>query len=75
MKTVVKVAVFAGSIRFHMAASQCSAYVMGGDALSSQLKFLWHLFVCPVGGLLAAKHLLAEASKESGRYVFRFLEI
>ncbi len=72
---MVKVPVFAGSTRFHMAVSRCNAYVMGGDALSSQMKFLWHLSVCPVDGLLAAKHFLAEVSKESGRYVFRFLEI
>ena len=75
MIAVVKVPVFAGSTRFHMAVSRCNAYVMGGDALSSQMKFLWHLSVCPVDGLLAAKHFLAEVSKESGRYVFRFLEI
>jgi len=68
---VVKVAFFSGAGRFQAAASRCAAYALSGDALASLLAFVSLRSVFPADGLLAAKRLLAEASLEDGRYVFR----
>ena len=68
---VVKVALFSGAGRFQAAASRCAAYALSGDALASLLAFVSLRSVFPADGLLEAKRLLAEASLEDGRYVFR----
>ena len=68
---VVKVALFSGAGRFQAAASRCTAYALSGDALASLLTLVSRRSVFPVDGLLEAKRLLAEASREDGRYVFR----
>jgi len=71
LRAVVKVALFSGAGRFQEAASRCSAYALSGDALASRLEFVSRRSVFPVDGFLEAKRLLAEASLEDGRYVFR----
>lgn len=70
IRAVVKVITFEMSNRFGSAASRCCAYAMKGDAMTDMQKVVSTLSACPVEGLLEAKHLLAEAAKESGRYCF-----
>jgi alkylation response protein AidB-like acyl-CoA dehydrogenase len=70
LQAVVTVAVFAGAARFHQAASRCIAFAVTGAAMSSLYMTLSQRSVYPVEGLLAAKQCLADAVKESGKYMF-----
>jgi alkylation response protein AidB-like acyl-CoA dehydrogenase len=74
LRAVVTVALFSGAGRFQAAASRCSAYAHSGGALVPLLALVSRRSVFPAEGLLEAKRLLAEASREDGRYVFRFHE-
>lgn len=67
---VVKVTTFALLNQFQSAAIRCCAYALKGNAMADVQKVVTTLCVCPVEGLLEAKHLLAEAAKASGRYCF-----
>ncbi|MBI5904775.1 MAG: acyl-CoA dehydrogenase family protein [Deltaproteobacteria bacterium] len=71
LAAVAKAAIFTGAGRFHAAASRCCAYALPGETLASRLALLSRRCAYPADGLLAAKRLLAEASTEAGRYVFR----
>jgi hypothetical protein len=71
LRAVVKVALFSGAGRFQAAASRCTAYALSGDALASLLTLVSRRCVFPADGLLEAKRLLALASREDARYVFR----
>jgi hypothetical protein len=71
LRAVVKVALFSGAGRFQAAASRCAAYALSGEALASFLPLVSRRSIFPADGLLAAKRLLAGASLEDGRYVFR----
>lgn len=70
IKAVVKVVAFELASQFQTAASRCCAYALKGDAMTDMQKTVSNLSSCPVEGLLEAKHLLAEAAKESGKYYF-----
>jgi hypothetical protein len=71
LMAVVKAALFSGAGRFQVAASRCTAYALSGDALASLLALVSRYSVFPADGLLEAKRLLARASLEDARYVFR----
>jgi alkylation response protein AidB-like acyl-CoA dehydrogenase len=71
LRAVAKVALFAGAGRFQAAASRCTAYARSGEPLASLLALVSRRCVFPADGLLEAKRLLALASREDGRYVFR----
>jgi alkylation response protein AidB-like acyl-CoA dehydrogenase len=71
LRAVVKVALFSGAGRFQAAAFRCTAYALSGDALASLLTLVSRRSVFPADGLLEAKRLLALASREDARYVFR----
>ncbi len=68
LKAMVKVLAFELSNRFQSAATRCCAYALSGSALAEMRKNVATLSACPVEGLLEAKHLLAEAAKDAGRY-------
>jgi len=70
LKAVVKVICFERASQFQLAASRCSAYLAQDESPAQQQKLIAGLAGCPVQGLLAAKRLLAEAAKESGKYFF-----
>jgi alkylation response protein AidB-like acyl-CoA dehydrogenase len=70
LKSVVRVAAFEGAARFHLAASRCSAYAVKGARLTTLQKAIPRLCAYPGEGLLEEKQLLAEAAKESGKYIF-----
>ena len=70
LKAVIKSIAFDLSGKFQLAASRCCAYALTGDARVAMQRFVSELSACHVDGLLEAKHLLAEAAKESGKYCF-----
>ncbi|MDD2734449.1 MAG: acyl-CoA dehydrogenase family protein [Desulfuromonadaceae bacterium] len=70
LKAVVKVAAFELSSQFRSAATRCSAYALKGSALADMQAKIAKLSACPAEGLLEAKHLLSQASQESGKYFF-----
>ncbi|MFZ4857165.1 MAG: acyl-CoA dehydrogenase family protein [Desulfuromonadaceae bacterium] len=70
LKAMVTVSSFELANQFQAAASRCCAYALkGADMINSHRKIA-ELSTCHVEGLLEAKHLLSEASKESGKYFF-----
>ena len=70
LNAVVRSAAFEGAGRFQQAASRCAAYAVKGAALHTLQKSISHLCAYPGEGLLEEKQLLAEAAKESGKYIF-----
>jgi hypothetical protein len=70
LKAVATVAVFELSSQFRTAASRCCAYALKGDALAEMQMQVSKLSVSPVEGLLEAKHVLSQASQDSGKYLF-----
>jgi alkylation response protein AidB-like acyl-CoA dehydrogenase len=70
LKAVVRSAAFERAGRFQLAASRCGAYAVKGDRLKVLQKAIPRLCAYPAEGLLVEKQLLAEAAKESGKYVF-----
>lgn len=70
LKAVVKVVTFELSNQFHSAASRCSAYSLKGEPMIAQQALISTCAVCSVEGLLEAKQLLSQASKEAGKYIF-----
>lgn len=70
LAAVAKVSVFELSSQFQTAASRCCAYALAGDVLVRMQVKCSQLSACPVEGLLEAKHLLSQASLESGKYFF-----
>jgi alkylation response protein AidB-like acyl-CoA dehydrogenase len=70
LKAMAKVSVFELSNQFQSAASRCCAYALTDVALRSMQRTVSELATCPVEGLLEAKHLLSQASQESGKYFF-----
>jgi alkylation response protein AidB-like acyl-CoA dehydrogenase len=67
---IVKISAFEYANQFQTAASRCCAYALTGAELIAAQKKVTELSVCNGEGLLEAKHLLAEAAKESGKYPF-----
>ncbi len=70
LKAVVKVIVFDLTGKCGLAASRCCAYVLKGTELSDMRRKISELSDCQIEGLLEAKQLLAEASKDAGKYYF-----
>ncbi len=70
LKAAVKVITFDLAGKCQLAASRCCAYTLAGDAQTAMRKIVSDLTDFQVEELLEAKHLLAGASKESGRYCF-----
>ncbi|GLI39366.1 acyl-CoA dehydrogenase family protein [Geobacter hydrogenophilus] len=68
LRAVVTVLVFELSNRFQSAATRCCAYALKGEELIELLKRVATLTACPAEGLLVAKHKLADAAKDVGRY-------
>ncbi len=69
LETLVKVVAFERAARFQLAASRGAAYALQGDQMASLQEAIARLSAYRVEGLLGAKQRLAEAAKESGRYV------
>lgn len=67
---VATVATFELSSQFQGAASRCSAYALKGSALTDMQRNVSALATSSLEGLLDAKHALAKASQESGKYFF-----
>jgi len=70
ISAVVKIIAFDLTDKCRLAASRCCAYVLEGDAQTAMQKIVSDLSASHVEGLLEAKHMLAEAAKESGKYYF-----
>ena len=70
LKAMVTVSLFELTNQFQTAASRCCAYALKGTEMIAMHKKISELSVCQVEGLLEAKHLLAEAAKDSGKYFF-----
>ena len=70
LKAVVKVTAFESASQFYLAASRCSAYSLKGEEMVAQQALVSKLSFCPVEGLLEAKQLLSQASREAGKYIF-----
>jgi alkylation response protein AidB-like acyl-CoA dehydrogenase len=70
LEAVVRSSAFTEGGRFQLAASRCCAYAVKGDRLTALQKAISGLCAYPGEGLLEEKQLLAEAAKESGKYVF-----
>jgi len=71
VQAVVQVNAFELGARFQQAAFRCAAYALGGDQLVSLRKNITQLSGYPGEGLLAAKQMLADTSRESGKYIFQ----
>lgn len=70
LQAVVKVTTFEDAGRFYLAATRCGAYALEGEALSALQQLSARTTAYSVAGLLPAKHLLAAAAREAGRYIF-----
>jgi alkylation response protein AidB-like acyl-CoA dehydrogenase len=70
LKAVITVLTFDLSGRFQGAANRCCAYALTGDQLLVMQKEIFILSSALVEGLLEAKHLLSQASQDSGKYIF-----
>ena len=70
LKAMVTVSLFELTNQFQTAASRCCAYALKGTEMIAMHKKISELSACQVEGLLEAKHLLAEAAKDSGKYFF-----
>ncbi|HLO25509.1 MAG TPA: acyl-CoA dehydrogenase family protein, partial [Geobacteraceae bacterium] len=68
LRGVVKVVAFERSAQFHLAASRCGGYAGLTEYRNMLRKNMQRLSYYPVEGLLAAKQLLAETSRDAGRY-------
>ncbi len=70
LQAVVKVAGFELSSRFQQAAYRCNAYINKGVHLGSLQKVISLYSNYAAEGLLEAKQILADAAKDSGKYIF-----
>ena len=70
LQAMVTVSLFELTNQFQTAASRCCAYALKGTEMIDMHKKISELSACQVEGLLEAKHLLAEAAKDSGKYFF-----
>ena len=70
LQAVVRVAAFEMGGQFLIAGFRCSAYSLNDVRLLMTQRALARLSAYPGEGLLGAKQLLADAAKESGKYVF-----
>ncbi|MEI6824599.1 MAG: acyl-CoA dehydrogenase family protein [Desulfuromonadales bacterium] len=68
VKALVTVSTFELANQFQTAASRCCAYALTGAEMIETHKKITELSACHVEGLLEAKHLLAKAAQESGKY-------
>src|SRR6266704_5782949 len=70
LREVIKVVAFERSSQFHMTAVRCSGYAGLAIYRTMLRKNIQRLSYYPVEGFFEAKHLLAEAAREAGRYMF-----
>lgn len=70
LRAVVKVAAFAKAAEFQLAASRCAAYAVKGGEMDALQKSIARMSYYQAEGLLEAKTLLADASRDSGKYLF-----
>lgn len=70
LQAVVKVAGFELTSNFQQAAFRCNAYINKGVHLGSLQKVISLYSNYAAEGLLEAKQVLADAAKDSGKYIF-----
>ena len=68
LEAVLKLVAFEQAGTFYLAAGRGAAYLLKGEAIIEQHMLAARLTAYPVEGLLEAKHLLAEAAKDAGKY-------
>jgi alkylation response protein AidB-like acyl-CoA dehydrogenase len=70
LQAVVRVNAFEAAGRFTLAASRCAAYGLQGPSQAALQKIIATLGLYHAVDLLGAKHLLADATTETGQYIF-----